>query len=134
MVLNRTPNVWRVIRSSGYEKGSRRDFTNSSDARDYFQHIADEIASTGEIDDRVVLYRIRYYAGTRYQDAVRFAIKSPHGMLVRSTPRGPRSWQEAEQTIEKVRGQRRAHYEDWKARIARIREAYIPLIKPRVKE
>jgi len=120
--VDRSNYVWRVVQSHGYEKGVRRDFSSSEDAREYFQRLADEIDAVGQFNDRVILYRIRWYGGRRYQDAVKFAIKSPRGLLTRSTTLGPRTWQEAEHAIEKTRKWGRKGYQRQKVRRAHIRK------------
>lgn len=81
------------------------DFSDSVYAHEFFD---DVLSTLRDVNDRVVLYRIKKIAGFKtYTDAYKFAVMSPRGVLSRYTPFSPKTWQDAERYIARSREHKR---------------------------
>jgi len=106
-----TPKVagitWRVVHTIAGISG-RTDFgEDSSAAEDFFWANVKGMKESPVLNDRAVLYRINTRSYATYQDAYKFAIMSPHGVIFRYAPYSPRTWEDAERIVKKLREQRR---------------------------
>lgn len=114
-----TPKVagitWRVLHTiEGVT--DRTEFGEDSTAAEEFFNVCR--LRLRNINDRVVLHRINRKSygyevpdeertWMTYQDPYKFAIMSPHGVIFRYAPYSPRTWEDAERIIKKLREQRR---------------------------
>ena len=100
--------TWRVTHTIAGIAG-RTDFgEDSSAAEEFFWANVRGMEESPIPNDRAVLYRINTKGpGWTYQDPYKFAIMSPHGIIFRYAPYSPRTWEDAERIIEKLRKQRR---------------------------
>ena len=110
--------TWRVTHTIAGVAG-RTDFgEDSSAAEEFFQANLRGMEEAPVLNDRAVLYRIKKIAYgyglpeeqktiVTYQDAYKFAIVSPHGVIFRYAPYSPQTWQDAERIVKKLREQRR---------------------------
>lgn len=106
-LLPRGPGItWKVVHTIAGITG-RTDFgEDSSAAEDFFWANVRGMKEAGTINDRVVLYRIKESWQT-YQDPYKFAIMSPHGVIFRYAPYSPRTWEDAERIVTKLRAYRK---------------------------
>jgi hypothetical protein len=102
--------TWRVVYTIAGISG-RMDFGGDfAAAEEFFQATIRGMKESPNLDDRAVLYRINKQKWTTYQDPYKFAIVSPHGVISRYAPYAPRTWEDAERIVEKLRGQRKIRY------------------------
>jgi len=110
--------TWRVTHTIAGVAG-RTDFgEDSSAAEEFFWANVRGMEESPVINDRAAIYRIKKIAYgyglpeeqktiVTYQDAYKFAIMSPHGVIFRYAPYSPQTWQDAERITKKLRQQRR---------------------------